>query len=163
MKCNQSRPGFEIVSPCPFPTTITITPRLSVIILVRVPRPSVIILVWVSWLLSWTTYTIMNSSSFIITNPILFSLRLPPSRVEHMHYSLGGAGLGHISVGRVVRYADLVGCVLVPVAVSRGALWTASSSIMGSSWGEWLGLLLGAWGTSFSGNTESIFGAAGPT
>ena len=25
MKCNQSRPGFEHVSPCPFPTTITIT------------------------------------------------------------------------------------------------------------------------------------------
>ena len=27
MKCNQSRPGFELVSPCPIPTTITITPR----------------------------------------------------------------------------------------------------------------------------------------
>ena len=27
MKCNQSRSGFELVSPCPFPTTITITPR----------------------------------------------------------------------------------------------------------------------------------------
>ena len=27
MKCNQYRPGFELVSPCPFPTTITITPR----------------------------------------------------------------------------------------------------------------------------------------
>ena len=26
MKCNQSRPGFELVSPCPFPTTITNTP-----------------------------------------------------------------------------------------------------------------------------------------
>ena len=25
MKCNQSRPGFELVSPCPFPMTITIT------------------------------------------------------------------------------------------------------------------------------------------
>ena len=24
MKCNQSRPGFELVSPCPFPTTITL-------------------------------------------------------------------------------------------------------------------------------------------
>ena len=23
MKCNQSRPGFELVSPCPFPTTLT--------------------------------------------------------------------------------------------------------------------------------------------
>ena len=29
MKCNQSRPGFELVSPCPFPTTITITPRVT--------------------------------------------------------------------------------------------------------------------------------------
>ena len=28
MKCNQSRPGFELVSPCPFPITITITPRV---------------------------------------------------------------------------------------------------------------------------------------
>ena len=27
MKCNQSRPGFGLVSPCSFPTTITITPR----------------------------------------------------------------------------------------------------------------------------------------
>ena len=27
MKCNQSRPAFELVSPCPFPTPITITPR----------------------------------------------------------------------------------------------------------------------------------------
>ena len=27
MKCNRSRLGFELVSPCPFPTTITITPR----------------------------------------------------------------------------------------------------------------------------------------
>ena len=27
MKCNQSRPGFELVSPCPFPRTVTITPR----------------------------------------------------------------------------------------------------------------------------------------
>ena len=27
MKFNQSRPGFELVSPCSFPTTITITPR----------------------------------------------------------------------------------------------------------------------------------------
>ena len=27
MKCNQSRSRFELVSPCPFPTTITITPR----------------------------------------------------------------------------------------------------------------------------------------
>ena len=26
MKCNQSRPGFELLSPCPFPTMITITP-----------------------------------------------------------------------------------------------------------------------------------------
>ena len=27
MKCNHSRPGFELESPCPFPTTITITPQ----------------------------------------------------------------------------------------------------------------------------------------
>ena len=28
MKCNQSRPGFELESPCSFPTTITTTPRV---------------------------------------------------------------------------------------------------------------------------------------
>ena len=36
MKCNQSSPGFELVSPCPFPTTIIITPRappISIIII----------------------------------------------------------------------------------------------------------------------------------
>ena len=27
MQCNQSRPGLELVSPCSFPTMITITPR----------------------------------------------------------------------------------------------------------------------------------------
>ena len=27
MKCNQSRPGFELVLPCPYPAMITITPR----------------------------------------------------------------------------------------------------------------------------------------
>ena len=27
MKCNQSRPGLELVSPCSFPTAITTTPR----------------------------------------------------------------------------------------------------------------------------------------
>ena len=27
MKCNQSGPGFELVSPCPYPATITITLR----------------------------------------------------------------------------------------------------------------------------------------
>ena len=29
MKCNQSRPGFELVSPYSFPTTITTTPRAN--------------------------------------------------------------------------------------------------------------------------------------
>ena len=29
MKCNQSRPGFELVSSCPFLTTITITQQAS--------------------------------------------------------------------------------------------------------------------------------------
>ena len=43
MKCNQSRPGFELVSPCPFLTTIAITPRapqiyLGVLLLTRVTR-----------------------------------------------------------------------------------------------------------------------------
>ena len=28
MKGNRSHPGFELVSPCPFPITITITPRV---------------------------------------------------------------------------------------------------------------------------------------
>ena len=29
VKCNQSRPGFELVSPCSFPKTVTIKPRAS--------------------------------------------------------------------------------------------------------------------------------------
>ena len=33
MKCNESRLGFELVSPCPFPTTITITPRASLVVI----------------------------------------------------------------------------------------------------------------------------------
>ena len=33
MKCNKSHPGFELVSPCPFPTTITITPRAHPLVL----------------------------------------------------------------------------------------------------------------------------------
>ena len=33
MKCNQSRPRFELVSPCPFPTPITIIPRAIIILL----------------------------------------------------------------------------------------------------------------------------------
>ena len=33
MKCNQFRPGFELVSPCPIPATITITPRAPPIML----------------------------------------------------------------------------------------------------------------------------------
>ena len=30
MNCNQSRPGFELVSSCPIPTTITITPPVAI-------------------------------------------------------------------------------------------------------------------------------------
>ena len=32
MKCNQSGPGFELLSPCPYPATITITSRTPPII-----------------------------------------------------------------------------------------------------------------------------------
>ena len=38
MKCNQSRPGFELGSPCSFPTTITITPRAPPESITLVPR-----------------------------------------------------------------------------------------------------------------------------
>ena len=37
MKCNQSPPGFELVSSCPIPTTITITPWLSALLLLYFP------------------------------------------------------------------------------------------------------------------------------
>ena len=53
MKCNQSRPGFELVSPCPFPTTITIPPRAPPKINILYHRhhqvPS---LAWISMILS---------------------------------------------------------------------------------------------------------------
>ena len=55
--------------------------------------------------------------------------RPPPSRVERMHNSLWVAWLGYSSFGCVGRYTDLVGCVLVQVAVDRGAPWSASSSL----------------------------------
>ena len=47
MKCNQSRLEFELVSPCPFPTTITITPRAPLLPLL--PGPlwlRVVVFVW---------------------------------------------------------------------------------------------------------------------
>ena len=52
MKCNQSSPGFEL-SPCPFPTTITISPRhlpfyrsfpsLSIIFTISFPFPHILL------------------------------------------------------------------------------------------------------------------------
>ena len=42
MKWNQSRPGFELVSPCSFPTAITITPQAS---------PSLPVLLTILWIL----------------------------------------------------------------------------------------------------------------
>ena len=69
----------------------------------------------------------------INTNPILVSLRLPPSWVERMHYSVGSTRQGHALVSRVGQYTDLVGCVLVPVPVGWGAPWLASLSLRGPS------------------------------
>ena len=47
MKCNESRPGFELVSPCPFPTTITITPRAPPLTITpRAPPPLWPLLGW---------------------------------------------------------------------------------------------------------------------
>ena len=59
--------------------------------------------------------------------------QLRPSKVERVHFSLGGAVRRHTSVGHVDRYTDMVGCVLVPVAVGRGTPWQASSSLRGPS------------------------------
>ena len=61
-KCNQSRPGFELVSPCPFPTTISITPRAP-------------------------AFFIMSKMVFycaVVKTPSLF-LRLPPTPVKWTH------------------------------------------------------------------------------
>ena len=72
-----------------------------------------------------------DNELFILHRYYLYLLpeRHPPNRVERMHYSLGGAGLAHTSVGRVGRYMDLVGSVLVSVAVDRSAPWPASSNL----------------------------------
>ena len=43
MKCNQSHPGFELVSPCTFPTTITITPQAPFLMGIS---PKVSMIVW---------------------------------------------------------------------------------------------------------------------
>ena len=68
------------------------------------------------------TYMVMNYSSSIYTD----FTRQPPSKVEHMHYSLGGAGLGR----------TLVSCVLSVCRSGRVcsgsrsiAPWPASSSL----------------------------------
>ena len=106
--------------------------HISTIRCYLMPNPPYILNIYMILLL-WPTYTIMNSSSFINTNPILLSLRLSPSRVEHIHYSLGGAGLGHTLVGHVGWYIDLVGCVLVTVAVGWGVPWLAFLSFRGLS------------------------------
>ena len=50
-----------------------------------------------------------------------------------MHYYLWGAGLRHTSVGRVFRCADVVVCVLLPVAIGWGLPWPAYSSLRGPS------------------------------
>ena len=47
------------------------------------------------------TYIVMDYSSSICTDSTWYSGRNPPSRVGRRHYSLGGARLGHTSVGRV--------------------------------------------------------------
>ena len=39
VKCNQPRPGFELMSPCPLPTAITITPRAPPLLLPLLPDP----------------------------------------------------------------------------------------------------------------------------
>ena len=44
MKCNQSRPGFELVSSCPFPTTINITTRAPPLLHFMVCQPLWVIL-----------------------------------------------------------------------------------------------------------------------
>ena len=90
--------------------------------------------------------------------------RLLPSRAECMYYSLGRAGLGHTSIDCVGQYTDLIGCVLVPVAVCRGVPWPASSSHRDKPSLEGLDLSHGTWGAHFYGNADGfrvIFGAAG--
>ena len=47
-------------------------------------------------------YIVIEYSSLIYTNSTWHSRRSPSSRVERIHYSLEGAGLGHTSVGRVL-------------------------------------------------------------
>ena len=48
------------------------------------------------------TYMVMEYSSSIYTNFTWHSEISSPSRVERMHFSLGGGGLGHTSVGCVL-------------------------------------------------------------
>ena len=48
------------------------------------------------------TYVIMDYSPSIYTDSTWYSAREPPGWVELMHYTLGGAGLGCTSVGRVL-------------------------------------------------------------
>ena len=61
MKCNQCRPGFELVSPCPFPTTITVTPRAP---------PHIMAKKWVLHILQFQTIQFNISTMFNSILPI---------------------------------------------------------------------------------------------
>ena len=70
MKSNQSRPGFELVSPCPFPTTITTTPRapqcesMVVIACHRFTRPKRSSKMWIN-AYQWSTRPKRSSAMWI--------------------------------------------------------------------------------------------------
>ena len=59
MKCNQSRPGFELMSPCTFPMMITITPRAS-------PKQNITTPIYISFTLKYQWSIISAHSSLSI-------------------------------------------------------------------------------------------------
>ena len=68
MKCNQSRTGFELVSPCPFPTMITITPRAP-------PKMTISLAVRFTWILKMRDNKIkalLNRGSFLSDHLLLY-------------------------------------------------------------------------------------------
>ena len=61
MKCNQSCPGIELVSPCPYPVTITITPR----------APPISMMINIIQCSSWAPFSCYNFDRNKLETPIL--------------------------------------------------------------------------------------------
>ena len=101
MKCNQYRPGFELVSPCSFPTAITTTPRAPPIHFILMCTQNLLLIL--NCFEFWSLLKKITDADFANDIAILANT---PNQVETLLHSLGQAaatGIGlhvnaHITV-----------------------------------------------------------------